>query len=161
MEILREETVRAAAVVALQKLVIPHVEMLTGDALSAIISARDKALLVQLHNIIQRVTSSIAVWVASPTDSLLIHYKNDIFERVREIVMDTGEGADKAMVDRLLELKEFLDECMGPKYLDDMDKNDRKYIYATSEAFEKGFACRKIKPAELIGDCAVCGGDDC
>jgi hypothetical protein len=155
MKILREETVRAAAVVALQKLVTPHVEILTGAALSAIISARDKPMLVQLYNIIQRVTVSISVWVASPLDSLLAHYKNDIFERVREIVTDTSEGAEKTMVDRLLELKEFLDECTGPKYLDDMEKNDRKYIYATSEAFERGFGCRKIKPAELIGQCMV------
>ncbi|KIM32600.1 hypothetical protein M408DRAFT_14342 [Serendipita vermifera MAFF 305830] len=146
--VLRDETVRMAAVVALQKLVTPHVEILTGDALSAIISARDTALLVKLNNIIERATSSSAHWTASPTDSLVAHYRNDIFQRVKDIVLDTDN--DAKMVDRLLDLKEFLDECTSPQWLDDLDKNDRKYTYATSEAFERGFACRKIKPAELI-----------
>lgn len=59
------------------------------------------------------------------------------------------------MVDRLLELKDFIDECLSPAWLNDAERHDKKYSYATSEAFEKGFTSRKLKPAEMIGKLAL------
>lgn len=148
-------------------------------ALSDIITTRDPKLLVHLHRLISLfalssvpaeitapppmsptsptspnltspiLTSPIAPTTISPTEALLGHYRNDVFHRVKAIVTDTIN--DGAMVEKLLDLKEYLDAVLGPHGLDDIERGDRKWGYATSEAFERGFACRKIKPAEMIG----------
>jgi cullin-4 len=126
-----------------------HAMNIFWSALGEIITKRDKASLKKLDETLIRVTASSETWNVSPSDSLLDHYRNEIFRRVKEIVTDTAE--DARMIERLLELKEFLDDCLSPACLNDIELHDRKFTYATSEAFERGFMCRKIKPAELIG----------
>ncbi|KAG8824973.1 hypothetical protein FRC19_000658 [Serendipita sp. 401] len=144
----RPETSAASSLIALQQLVIPHIDLLAKEALADIIATRDHKYFVELHNMLTRVTSSSKSWTASPSDTLLSHYRNDIISRVKDIVTDTEH--DATMVDNLLELKEFLDTCLSKEFLDDVEQSDRQYTHATSEAFEKGFACRRIKPAEMI-----------
>ncbi|PVF97543.1 hypothetical protein CPB86DRAFT_706780 [Serendipita vermifera] len=146
--ILRDETRTAAGIKTLQQLILPHVEWLANDALDEIITKQDKISLKKLDEAFLRVTASSETWNVSPNDSLLEHYRNNIFRRVKEIVTDTAE--DARMIERLLELKEFLDDCLSSSCLNDVELHDRKFTYATWEAFERGFMCRKIKPAELI-----------
>ena len=117
-------------------------------ALADIITSRDKTLFHQLYDLVARLTAVSTTWKVSPSDALIGHYKNVVFERVRETVLDT---ANESMVENLLELKEFLDECLSANYIHDVDQNDRRFTHATSEAFERGFSARRIKPAELIG----------
>jgi hypothetical protein len=144
--------------------------------LAEIVTTRDPKLLVHLHRLVSLLDlSSVPASVnapppisptsptsptfvspivtspatTSPTEALLGHYRNDIFHRVKVIVIYTAN--DTTMVDSLLDLKEYLDEILSPKGLDDTERGERKWSYATSEAFERGFACRKVKPAEMIG----------
>jgi cullin-4 len=124
-------------------------------ALHEIISNRDKKSLWELNKVIERLTASSRTWKVSPSSALVKHFQSDILQRVKEIVTD--DKNDDQMVDRLLELKEFIDECLSPEWLDDVEKNNKKYSYATTEAFEKGFTHRKLKPAEMIGNAAVSG----
>ncbi|KAG8835787.1 hypothetical protein FRC17_001181 [Serendipita sp. 399] len=148
MDVLHPRTRVTASIIALQKLVMPHIDLLAREALAEVITTRDQGHFAALHNTLMRVTSSSTSWTTSPSDALLDHYKNDILSRVKDIVTDSEN--DTKMVDRLLELKEFLDTCLSKEFLDDVDQNERQYTYATSEAFERGFACRRIKPAEMI-----------
>lgn len=147
-DILREETRRDASVTALSGLAMEHMDYLAKDGLAEIITSRNKTLFHQLYNLIGRLTSVSTTWKTSPSDALLAHYRNDVFERVKGTILDTAN--ESSMVENLLELKEFLDECLSADYIDDAQQNDRKFTHATSEAFERGFSTRKIKPAELI-----------
>lgn len=144
-------------------------------ALNELITARDLLMPIHLHRLIARFTESRPEAIVpqepnspiqstpisstksatdsfvipqNPTEALLAYYRNDVFHRVRHIVTDAAN--DSTMVEKLLELKDYLDRLLGEEGLDDASR-DKKWTYATSEAFERGFACRRIKPAEMIG----------
>lgn len=118
-------------------------------ALGEIITKRDKSLFSELDKVVERLATSSETWKVSPSSALISHFQDDILQRVKGIVTDVEK--DGEMVDCLLELKEFIDESLSSKWIDDAERHDKKYSYATVEAFEKGFASRKVKPAEMIG----------
>lgn len=110
-----------------------QVTWIAEDALPQLLAKKDVGGIVRMHQLFSRVEA---------LKSMHTNFKKFAASMVLAIVQ-RPEGGDENMVQLLLDVKKFMDDVVERL-------GDKNLGYASTAAFETGFASRPRKPAELI-----------